>query len=216
MANNDQPVVRMSSVTKRFLDVTANKDVSFSLYPGEICALLGENGAGKTTLMNILFGYYTCDEGEIFIKGEKAELSSPKDAISRGVGMIHQHFMLVETLTVAENVALVTLLSTMMLLAELDESNVGQVKIGQPAKIHVPAFWEEEFDGVVQNIALTHRMSNTGAKYYKTEILIQGDVSKLRSGLTADVDYDFVEVFARQMVPDSQFPDSAESVYTQL
>lgn len=79
-------------------------------------------------------------------------------------------------------------LSTMMLLAELDESNVGQVKIGQSAKIHVPAFWEEEFDGVVQNIALTHRMSNTGAKYYKTEILIQGDVSRLRSGLTADVD----------------------------
>jgi HlyD family secretion protein len=79
-------------------------------------------------------------------------------------------------------------LSTMMLLAELDESNVGQVQIGQPAKIRVPAFWEEEFDGVVQNIALTHRMSNTGAKYYKTEILIQGDVGKLRSGLTADVD----------------------------
>ena len=97
-------MVRMSSVTKRFLEVTANKDVSFSLYSGEICALLGENGAGKTTLMNILFGYYTCDEGEIFIKGKKAELSSPKDAISRGVGMIHQHFALVPSLTVLENI----------------------------------------------------------------------------------------------------------------
>jgi simple sugar transport system ATP-binding protein len=104
MANNDQPVVRMSSVTKRFLGVTANKDVSFSLYSGEICALLGENGAGKTTLMNILFGYYTCDEGDIFIKGKKAELSSPKDAISRGVGMIHQHFALVPSQTVLENI----------------------------------------------------------------------------------------------------------------
>ena len=104
MANNDQPVVKMSSVTKRFLGVTANKDVSFSLYSGEICALLGENGAGKTTLMNILFGYYTCDEGEIFIKGKKAELSSPKDAISRGVGMIHQHFALVPSQTVLENI----------------------------------------------------------------------------------------------------------------
>ena len=104
MANDDQPVVRMSSVTKRFLEVTANKDVSFSLYSGEICALLGENGAGKTTLMNILFGYYTCDEGEIFIKGKKAELSSPKDAISRGVGMIHQHFALVPSQTVLENI----------------------------------------------------------------------------------------------------------------
>ena len=104
MAKNDRPAVRMSSVTKRFLDVTANKDVSFSLYSGEICALLGENGAGKTTLMNILFGYYACDEGEIFIKGEKADLSSPKDAISRGVGMIHQHFALVPSQTVLENI----------------------------------------------------------------------------------------------------------------
>jgi len=79
-------------------------------------------------------------------------------------------------------------LSTMILLAEVDETNVGQVKIGQKAKIHIPAFWEEEFDGVVQNIALTQRLSRTGAKYYKTEILIEGDVGKLYLGLTADVD----------------------------
>ncbi len=104
MGKNDQPVVRMSAITKRFLDVTANKDVSFDLYPGEICALLGENGAGKTTLMNILFGYYACDAGDIFIKGEKVNLSAPKDAISRGVGMIHQHFALVPSQTVLENI----------------------------------------------------------------------------------------------------------------
>jgi len=79
-------------------------------------------------------------------------------------------------------------LSTMLLLAEVDETNIGQVHIGQKAKIHVPAFWEEEFDGVVQNIALTHRLSRSGAKYYKTEILITGDVEKLYSGLDADVD----------------------------
>jgi simple sugar transport system ATP-binding protein len=94
----------MSSITKRFLDVTANKDISFNLYKGEICALLGENGAGKTTLMNILFGYYSNDEGQIFIKGEKADLSSPRDAISRGVGMIHQHFALVPSQSVLENI----------------------------------------------------------------------------------------------------------------
>jgi ABC-type uncharacterized transport system ATPase subunit len=104
MANLEQPVVRMSSITKHFLDVTANKNITFNLYPGEICALLGENGAGKTTLMNILFGYYTCDEGEIFIKEEKVNLSAPKDAISRGVGMIHQHFALVPSQTVLENI----------------------------------------------------------------------------------------------------------------
>ncbi len=104
MTNTDQPVVKMSSITKRFLDVTANEDISFQLHTGEICALLGENGAGKTTLMNILFGYYTSDEGEIFIKGKKADLSAPRDAIARGVGMIHQHFALVPSQTVLENI----------------------------------------------------------------------------------------------------------------
>ncbi len=108
MPSNLQPIVRMSSITKYFLDVTANSDVNFELYPGEICALLGENGAGKTTLMNILFGYYACDEGEIFIRGQKADLASPKDAIARGVGMIHQHFALVPSQTVLENIIIGT------------------------------------------------------------------------------------------------------------
>ncbi len=106
--DNNQPVVRLSGITKRFLDVIASNDISFDLYPGEICALLGENGAGKTTLMNILFGYYACDEGDIFIKGEKVHLSAPKDAISRGIGMIHQHFALVPSQTVLENIVIGT------------------------------------------------------------------------------------------------------------
>ncbi len=104
MAKNKKPTIEMRSITKRFLDVTANKNINFTLFPGEICALLGENGAGKTTLMNILFGYYYCDEGDICIKGEVVKLSSPKDAISRGVGMIHQHFTLVPSQTVLENI----------------------------------------------------------------------------------------------------------------
>ncbi|MBT8365961.1 MAG: ABC transporter ATP-binding protein [Deltaproteobacteria bacterium] len=108
MVDDQQPVVKMSGITKRFLDVTANDNLDFSLYPGEICALLGENGAGKTTLMNILFGYYTCDEGDIFIKGEKVDLAAPKDAITRGIGMIHQHFALVQSQTVLENIIIGT------------------------------------------------------------------------------------------------------------
>jgi ABC-type uncharacterized transport system ATPase subunit len=103
-----QPVVEMRSITKRFLNVAANTGVSFRLYPGEVCALLGENGAGKTTLMNILFGYYVCDEGEIFIKGDKVDLTCPRDAIRRGVGMIHQHFALVSSQSVIENVIIGT------------------------------------------------------------------------------------------------------------
>ncbi|MGD8296575.1 MAG: ATP-binding cassette domain-containing protein, partial [Desulfobacterales bacterium] len=104
MENGNQPVVRMSGITKRFLGVTAGDNINFSLFGGEICALLGENGAGKTTLMNILFGYYTCDEGQIFIKGKRVNLSAPKDAIGCGVGMIRQHFALVPSQTVLENI----------------------------------------------------------------------------------------------------------------
>ncbi len=104
MSAGKNAVVQMHGITKKFLEVTAVDHVDFFLHEGEICALLGENGAGKTTLMNILFGYYSCDEGEIHIKGENVALASPRDAISRGVGMIHQHFTLVPSQSVLENV----------------------------------------------------------------------------------------------------------------
>ena len=108
MVTGQFPVVSMRSIVKSFLDVRANHHIDFDLYPGEICALLGENGAGKTTLMNILFGYYACDEGEIFIKGEKTLPSAPRDAIARGIGMIQQHFALVPSQSVLENVLIGT------------------------------------------------------------------------------------------------------------
>lgn len=98
------PLVRMVSVTKKFPGVVANQNVSFELMPGEIHALLGENGAGKSTLMSILTGLYMPDEGEIFIKGHKISFSSPRDAIEAGIGMVHQHFRLVPSFSVAENV----------------------------------------------------------------------------------------------------------------
>jgi len=98
------PVVEMRSIRKTFLDVVANRDVNFTLNKGEICALLGENGAGKTTLMNILFGYYAADSGDILVEGEKVSFSSPRDAINRRIGMVHQHFTLVPSQTVLENV----------------------------------------------------------------------------------------------------------------
>ncbi len=98
--------MEMRSVTKRFPGVLANDRVDFEVRSGEIHALLGENGAGKSTLMNILYGLYQADEGQIFLNGKQVKIQSPTDAIKNGIGMIHQHFMLVETLTVAENVAL--------------------------------------------------------------------------------------------------------------
>jgi len=93
-------------ITKAFPGVLANDHVDFQLEKGEIHALLGENGAGKTTLMNILYGLYHPDEGEIYVNGQKVEMDSPSDAIKLGIGMVHQHFMLVPVMTVAENMML--------------------------------------------------------------------------------------------------------------
>ncbi len=98
------PAVRMRGIVKRFLDVVANDRVDLDLGPGEVCALLGENGAGKTTLMNVLFGLVPPDAGTIEIWGQPAALRSPRDAIARGIGMVHQHFTLVPAHTVLENV----------------------------------------------------------------------------------------------------------------
>ena len=99
-------MLEMRGITKRFPGVLASDDVSFDVYPGEVHTLLGENGAGKSTLMKILYGLYEADEGEVLLNGEHLEIHEPTDAIEHGIGMIHQHFMLVPTLTVAENVAL--------------------------------------------------------------------------------------------------------------
>src|ERR1700712_3110448 len=102
------PVLEVRNITKRFPGVLANDQISFTLEKGEIHAFLGENGAGKSTLMNILYGLYDPDEGEISINGKKVVIRGPSDAIRQGLGMVHQHFMLVPTLTVAENVMLGT------------------------------------------------------------------------------------------------------------
>ena len=96
----------MHHVTKTFGKVVANKDVNLELKTGEILALLGENGSGKTTLMNMLSGIYFPDHGEIFVKGREVTIRSPKDSFALGIGMIHQHFKLVDVLTAAENIVL--------------------------------------------------------------------------------------------------------------
>jgi ABC-type uncharacterized transport system ATPase subunit len=100
------PILELHGVTKRFPGVLANDHIDLTLNQGEILALLGENGAGKTTLMNILYGLYHPDEGQIVVRGQAASLHGPQDAIALGIGMVHQHFMLVPVFTVAENVML--------------------------------------------------------------------------------------------------------------
>ncbi|NWG76036.1 MAG: ABC transporter ATP-binding protein, partial [Rubrivivax sp.] len=100
------PVVEVQGITKRFPGVVANENVSLTLELGEIHALLGENGAGKSTLMNIVYGLYKQDEGVIRVNGKEVSFESPNDAIRLGIGMVHQHFMLIPVMTVAENIML--------------------------------------------------------------------------------------------------------------
>jgi general nucleoside transport system ATP-binding protein len=100
------PVLELRGITKQFPGVLANDHIDFDLRRGEVHALLGENGAGKSTLMSILYGLYTADSGEILMNGKPVSISSPKDAINLGIGMVHQHFMLIPVMTVTENIVL--------------------------------------------------------------------------------------------------------------
>jgi general nucleoside transport system ATP-binding protein len=106
MADADAPLLELRGITKQFPGVLANDRVDFELRKGEVHALLGENGAGKSTLMNILYGLYHPDEGEIRLNGKPVRIASPSDAIDLGIGMVHQHFMLIPVMTVAENIVL--------------------------------------------------------------------------------------------------------------
>jgi simple sugar transport system ATP-binding protein len=150
------PVLEMRGITKRFPGVVADDHVDFDLRQGEVHALLGENGAGKSTLMNILYGLYRPDEGEILLNGQRVTFHSAKDAIDRGIGMVHQHFMLIPVMTVAENIVLeveptkagvlldydaaverVRELSTRFGLAVNPKAKVGSISVGQQQRVEI-------------------------------------------------------------------------------
>ena len=106
MEESGSPAVELRRIDKRFGAVHANRDVSLAIAPGTIHGIVGENGAGKSTLMSILYGFYRADRGEIRVAGRRVAIESSEDAIAVGIGMVHQHFMLVDTFTVVENVIL--------------------------------------------------------------------------------------------------------------
>ena len=100
------PILELSNINKSFGHVQANKDVSLTVNKATIHGIIGENGAGKSTLMSIVYGLYQADSGSISVNGKEIKLRSPRDSIENGIGMVHQHFMLVENFTVLENIVL--------------------------------------------------------------------------------------------------------------
>jgi general nucleoside transport system ATP-binding protein len=149
------PLLELRGITKQFPGVLANDHVDFELVKGEVHALLGENGAGKSTLVNILYGLYHPDEGEILLDGRAVRIGSPRDAIDLGIGMVHQHFMLIPVMTVAENIVLanepthgpfldlggaearVRELSTQFGLAVRPEARVASISVGMQQRAEI-------------------------------------------------------------------------------
>ena len=154
--------IEMRNITKRFGPVLANDKVWLNIYRGEILALLGENGSGKTTLMNMLSGIYFPDEGEIKIDGKEVVIRSPKDAFDNGIGMIHQHFKLVDVLTAAENIVLglpgkLDLKAASAKIREIFADPERHARISEAAERDLAVSWQQT---VGESYALYRRLSD--------------------------------------------------------
>jgi len=164
-----EPVLlELKGITKRFPGVVANDGVEFDLKRGEVHALLGENGAGKSTLMNVLYGLYQPDEGEIRVNGKPAQIRSPKDAIDLGIGMVHQHFMLIPVMTVAENIVLASEPTHAGILLDYDAAVRRVEQIARTFKFAIDPRARVENIGVGQQ----QRVEILKALYRSADILI--------------------------------------------
>ena len=158
----------MRGITKRFPGVVADDNVDFDLHRGEVHALLGENGAGKSTLMNILYGLYRADEGEIFVKGKRVVFHSAKDAISAGIGMVHQHFMLIPVMTVAENIVLANEPTKAHALLDFDEARERVRHLSQTFSFAIDP--DARVEGI--SVGQQQRVEILKALYRRADILI--------------------------------------------
>ena len=174
-------VLEAKEISKRFPGVLANDQVSFDLRRGEIHVLLGENGAGKSTLMNVLYGLYRPDGGEILVRGQPAVFESPRDAIAQGVGMVHQHFMLIPVFTVAENIMLGS--ETLKGLA-LDRKKVA----AEITRLSHQYGLDVDPNALVQNlpVGVQQRVEIVKALYRKAEILILDEPTAVLTPQEAD------------------------------
>lgn len=176
------PILELRGITKHFPGVLANDHIDLTLNQGEILALLGENGAGKSTLMNVLYGLYQPDEGEIVVKGSPVKVHSPNDAIAVGVGMVHQHFMLVPVLTVAENVMLgaESLIGGVFLDRKAAEARIRQISEQYGLLVDPHAYVKDLPVGIQQRVEIIKLL------YRRADILILDEPTAVLTPQEAD------------------------------
>jgi ABC-type uncharacterized transport system ATPase subunit len=182
-------VIELRNITKTFGDTVANDDVSIKIEKGTIHAIVGENGAGKSTIMRIAYGFYTSDAGEILVDGERVNIRNPHDAIALGIGMVHQHFMLVDTMTVAENIILGAETGGAASL-DLDKANEEILALSNHLRLGVNprAFVEELSVGAQQRVELLK------ALYRNARLLILDEPTAV---LTPQETVDFFNILRR-------------------
>jgi general nucleoside transport system ATP-binding protein len=181
------PAIEMRGIVKRFPGVVANDGVTLSVRPGEIHALLGENGAGKSTLMKILYGLYHPDEGEILLDGEPVRFHGPRDAVEAGLGMVHQHFMLIPRFTVTENVILGSEGDALMLDRQAAEREVGRIAEEYGLRVDPRARLEELPVGMQQRVEILR------ALYQGSRILILDEPTALLTPQEVEELYQILE-----------------------
>ena len=189
---SERKKLEMRGVTKRFPGVTANKNVDFDLKKGEVVSLLGENGAGKSTLMNVLYGMYEEDEGQVFIDGEAVDISSPSDAISLNIGMVHQHFMLIPVHTVAENIVLGMGEGLESLEIDEVEKDIEAFSKDYGLQVDPDSYIHQLSVGIQQRVEIIK------ALYRGAEILILDEPTAVLTPQETEKLFDFIESFREE------------------